>query len=92
MTDQNFKREGNNIYTSATITFKEAILGCKVEVKTLTKTIMLTIPPGTQPGTVMRLKGMGLTVGGQQGDQLVEIKVTIPTEVTDEQKQSLENF
>lgn len=92
MTDQNFKRDGNNIYTSVTISFKEAILGTKAQVKTLTKTIMLTIPPGTQPGTVLRLKGMGLSVGGQQGDQLVEVKVSIPTDISEAQKKLLEEW
>lgn len=92
MTDQNFKRDGNNIYTSVTISFKEAILGGKVAVKTLTKTIMLTVPPGTQPGTVLRLKGMGLSVGGQQGDQLVEVKVSIPTNITEVQRKLLEEW
>ena len=92
MTDQNFKRDGNNIHTSLTITFKEAILGTKAQVKTLTKTIMLTIPPGTQPGTVLRLKGMGLSVGGQQGDQLIEIKVSIPENISEAQRQLLEEW
>ena len=47
--DQQFKRDGNNIFTIVTITFVEAITGCKAEVKTLTKPVMLTIPAGTQP-------------------------------------------
>lgn len=92
MTDQNFKRDGNNIHTSVAISFKEAILGAKVQVKTLTKTIMLNIPAGTQPGTVLRLKGMGLSVGGQQGDQLVEVKVTIPTDISEAQRKLLEEW
>ncbi len=92
MSDQNFKRVGNDIHTSVIISFIEAIKGCKIEVKTLTKTIMLTIPPGTQPGTVMRLKGLGLAVNNTTGDQYVEIKVDIPTTLTEKQKKLLDEW
>jgi len=92
MPDQQFERKGNDIYSKIEISFKEAILGTKKNIKTLTKTVALTIPPGTQPGTTMRLKGLGLSVGGKQGDQYVEIKVTIPKKVTDEQKKILEQW
>ncbi len=92
MSDQNFERKGNDIYTSAAISFIEAMKGTKVEVKTLTKTIMLTVPAGTQPGTKMRLKGQGLAVGGAQGDLYVEIKVTLPKSLTEKQKQLLDEW
>jgi len=54
--------------------------------------VSLTIPPGTQPGTKMRLKGMGLAVGKSTGDQYVEIKVTIPTTLTENQKRLLDEW
>jgi DnaJ-class molecular chaperone len=92
MPDQNFRREGNDVFTTAEIDFKDAILGTKIDVKTLTKTVKLTVPPGTQPGTKMRLKGQGLAVGGRQGDQYVEIKVTIPTHISDRQRKTLEEW
>jgi len=92
MTDQNFSRKGNDIYTSVVIPFTEAILGTKVNVKTLSKTVSLTVPPGTQPGTVLRLKGQGLSVNGEQGDLFVEIKVEIPKSLTPEQKKLLEKW
>ena len=92
MPDQNFKRDGNNIYTSVDISFIEAIKGTKVKVKTLTKTIMLTIPPGTQPGTQMRLKGQGLSVGSKQGDQMVTVNVEIPQNISEKQKNLLDEW
>ena len=92
MADQKFDRKGNDIHTSVTIPFTRAILGGKVEVETLTKKISLTVPPGTQPGTLMRLKGLGLSVGGKQGDQFVEIKVEIPKDITDEQRELLNGW
>jgi len=92
MQDKNFERKGNDIYSSVEISFKEAITGCKKKVRTLSKMIMLTIPPGTQPGATMRLKGQGLAVGGAQGDQYVEIKVNIPDKLTEKQKKLLEEW
>ncbi|MCP4685527.1 MAG: DnaJ domain-containing protein [bacterium] len=92
MPDQNFERKGNDIHSSVEISFIEAIRGCKANVKTLTKTVALSVPPGTQPGTKMRLKGMGLEVGGKSGDQYVEIKVTIPQTLTDAQQKLLDEW
>ena len=92
MPDQNFERKGNDIFSSVEISFKEAALGCKKKVRTLSKMIMVTIPPGTQPGTKLRLKGQGLSVGGAQGDQYVEIKVRIPDKLTEKQKKLLEEW
>lgn len=92
MPDQNFERKGHDIHTRVEIPFQDAILGTKVEVKTLTKTVSLTIPPGTQPGTKMRLRGIGLNVDGQTGDQYVEVVVTIPTTLSEKQKQLLQEW
>jgi molecular chaperone DnaJ len=94
MPDQEFERKGNDVYSSIEISFIEAIKGCKKNVKTLNRTVALTIPPGTQPGTQMRLKGMGLGVGGVNGDQYVEIKVTIPDakDLTENQKRLLDEW
>ncbi len=92
MADQNFERKGNDVYTNVKVSFKDAILGCKAEVKTLTKTINLSVPAGTQPGALMRLKGMGLAVGGKQGDQYVRIEVELPMSLTDAQRELLEKW
>ena len=92
MPDQNFRRDGNDIISTAEISFIEAIKGCKVNVKTLTQTVALTIPPGTQPGTKLRLKGAGLKVGDRAGDMYVEVKVTIPKTLTEKQKRLLEEW
>ena len=92
MTDQNFERKGNDIYTSVEIPFTEAILGARVNVKTLSSTVSLTIPAGTQPGTQLRLKGQGLAVSNPPGDLFVEIKVTLPKTLTDKQKKIIEEW
>ncbi len=92
MPDQNFERKGNDVYTKVKVSFKDAILGTKVDVKTLTKNVSLTLKPGTQPGTLMRLKGLGLAVGKKTGDCYVRIDVEIPTTLTDEQRKLLEGW
>ncbi len=92
MSDQNFTRQGNDIYTWVIIPFTGAILGTKVEIQTLNKLVALSVPPGTQPGAKLRLKGQGLAVGNEQGDLFVEIKVEIPKTLTAEQKKFLEKW
>ena len=92
MTDQNFQRQGNDIYTSVTIPFTEAILGTKVNIKTLSKTVSLSVPAGTQPGTILRLNGQGLAITGTSGDLFVEINVSLTTIQTDEQRKIIEEW
>ena len=92
MPDQNFERKGNDVYTKVKVSFKDAILGTKTKVKTLTKTVSLNIKPGTQPGTLMRLKGLGLAVGKKTGDCYVRIDIEIPETITDEQRKTLEEW
>ena len=92
MTDQNFQRKGSDIYTSVTIAFTEAILGTKVNIKTLSQTVSLSVPAGTQPGTILRLNGQGLAVTGTSGDLFVEINVSLPKTLTDEQRKKIEEW
>jgi molecular chaperone DnaJ len=92
MGDQKYKREGNDINTSVDITFPQAALGTKVPVQSLSKKVMVTIKPGTQPGTVLKLKGLGLAVGDKKGDLYVKVNVVVPTNLTERQKELLEEF
>lgn len=89
---QQFERKGQNIYTSVELSYPQAVLGCKVPVKTLTKTISLSIPAGTEHGTKLRLKGMGLALNGTKGDQYVEINIVVPKKVSAKQKKILEEL
>jgi len=92
MGDQKYAREGHDIQTSVDITFPQAALGAKVPVQGLAKKVMVTIQPGTQPGTVLRLRGLGLSVGDQTGDLLVTVTLKVPTSLTDRQKELLREF
>lgn len=90
--DPYFTRKGNDIYSTIEIPFTEAILGAKKSARTLTKTVSLAIPPGTQPGAMLRLKGQGINANGVIGDQYVEVKVTIPKTLTAKQKKMIEEW
>ena len=89
-----FTRQENNIIMEATITFTQAALGDEITVPTLDGKAKMKIPPGTQNDHVFRLKGKGfpsLHTSGK-GDQLVKIKVEVPTKLNDKQKKLLQEF
>ncbi len=76
-----FHREGDDIQLIVPVTAMEAALGAKVEVPTIDGRAMLKIPPGTQSGQKLRLREKGVpsaTKEGARGDEIVEIKVTVP--------------
>jgi len=77
--------EGKDIYLNLPITPWEAALGAKVEIPTLGGPVDLKIPPGSQTGQKMRLKGRGLP-GKNSGDQYILLKIYIPEPTNDEQK------
>ncbi|MHB1251748.1 MAG: J domain-containing protein, partial [Acidimicrobiales bacterium] len=66
----------------------QALLGTTVEVSTLDEPVTLKVPPGTQPGTTMRVRGRGVPTSAKHpaGDLLVTVNVTIPKKLTKEQK------
>jgi molecular chaperone DnaJ len=69
-----------------------AALGGQVEIPTLHGTIRLTVPGGTQPGSVLRVRGKGIShrLRSGRGDQLVEINVEIPGKLSDRGRKLLE--
>jgi DnaJ-class molecular chaperone len=83
-----FSRDGNDILTTVPVTLPEAVLGGKVTVPTVDGKVTLTIPPGSNSGTVLRLKGKGAPSGKTRGDQLVTLKVVLP----DHPDSELESF
>jgi molecular chaperone DnaJ len=76
-----FRREGDDIRLTVPVTATEAALGAKVEVPTIDGRTVLKIPPGTQSGQKLRLREKGVpsaTRDGARGDEIVEIKLTVP--------------
>lgn len=76
-----FRREGDDILLTLPITLDEAILGGKVSTPTIDGPVGLTVPPGASSGRVLRLRGRGIARAGQaaRGDQLVELKIVVPS-------------
>jgi molecular chaperone DnaJ len=83
-----FRRSGDNVLCTLPITFAQAVLGDEIEIPTLDGKGIMRVPAGTQPGTILRVRGKGVPkrVMGGRGDQLVEIQVEIPTELNERQK------
>jgi molecular chaperone DnaJ len=76
-----FRRDGDDIYLTVPVTATEAALGGKIEVPTIDGRTQLKIPPGTQSGQKLRLREKGVpsaTKDGVRGDEIVEVKVTVP--------------
>jgi molecular chaperone DnaJ len=89
-----FRRVGDDVTCSVPVSFAQAALGGELEVPTLEGRGKLKVPAGTQPGTVLRIRGKGIphrTRGGR-GDQLVEVKVEVPVASTPRQQQLLEEL
>jgi molecular chaperone DnaJ len=86
-----FRREGDDIRITLPVTVTEAALGTKIEVPTIDGRTMLKIPQGTQSGQKLRLreKGVPSSISGKtRGDEIVEIKVTVPA-VRDERSKEI---
>lgn len=86
-----FRREGYNIISELPISFSQAALGAKIDVKTVDGKVELNIPPGIQSGKMLRLsaKGIPRLVGGKRGDHLVVIRVVTPTKLSRKEKEIL---
>ncbi|MBI1178431.1 molecular chaperone DnaJ [bacterium] len=89
-----FTRDGDDLICEMPIGFVQAALGTELEVPTLTGKAKISIPPGTQTGTVFRLKGRGVKnlQGYGHGDLHVKVTVEVPTRLNLEQKQKLQEF
>ncbi|MEA3355446.1 MAG: DnaJ C-terminal domain-containing protein [Patescibacteria group bacterium] len=90
-----FKREGHDIFINHQITFAQATLGGTISVPTVDgKNIKLKVRSGTQPNTLIRLKGKGMPHlrGVGRGDQYIRLIIKIPQKLTRAQKQALKKF
>jgi molecular chaperone DnaJ len=92
--DRRFIREGAHLLTEMDVSFAQAALGDDIEVPTLDGKASMKIPPGSQPGTVFRLKGKGMPslYGRRQGDLHVKVNVIVPDKLNAEQKRLLGEF
>ncbi|MEW5827979.1 MAG: DnaJ C-terminal domain-containing protein [Chloroflexota bacterium] len=91
--DPRFTREGDDLHTQVSVDVFTAMLGGEAQVPTMTGTLVLTIPPGTQPEQVFRIAGRGmprLRSPQVKGDLMAHVKVQVPRQLTDEQRQLIQ--
>ncbi len=84
-----FEREGNDLILTVPISFTQAVLGDEIEVPTIGGKAKLRIPPSTNSETVFRMKGKGMLSlhGGYAGDEMVKVKIEVPSKLTKRQKE-----
>jgi len=92
--DARFDRKQRNVTTTVKVPLTAVMLGTTIEVPTLDEPVTLKIPPGTQPGTTMRVRGRGVPAAGKHagGDLLVTIGVTVPKKLNKEQRTLVEKL
>ena len=91
--DARFKVEGNDLKTTVRLAPWEAALGEKVEIATLDGPVTMTVPPGTQSGQTLRLRGKGLPRrSGPTGDLLVTVQIAVPKDLTAEERRLFEEL
>ena len=87
--DPRFERAGADLLRQETISLTDAVLGTTLEVPTLSGSVSLNIPPGTQPGAVLRLKGKGLPEfgSGRHGELYLRMEVQVPEQPSREERE-----
>ena len=89
-----FTRKGDDLVVEVPVTFSEAALGAKIEVPTLDGKVKITVPAGSQDGRTLRVPGKGAPKlnGSGSGSLLAKLRVSVPSSLTDEQKEALVAF
>jgi molecular chaperone DnaJ len=92
--DPRFERHGCDLYRAQTIDVVDAVLGTSVDVPTLDGRVVLKVPAGTQPDSMLRLHGKGLPRfgGGSRGDLYVRVQIHVPERLSDRQRQLFEQL
>jgi len=92
--DPRFERAGADLLRQETIPLTDAVLGTTLQVPTLNGSASVTIPPGTQPGAVLRLKGKGLPEfgNGRHGELYLRIAVHVPEQLSREERERYEQL
>jgi len=90
MPSPRFRREGNDLHIVEPITVLDAMLGTQRAITSAYgQHVKITIPPGTQAGERFRLKGQGVATRGQRGDLYIEVCLTVPRSLTEQQRATL---
>ena len=90
--DNIWQRQGLNLVQDQRISIWDLVLGGTLQVSDiLNNQLQITIPAGTQPGTLLRARGRGIPANGQQGDMFVRVHAVLPTNIAPEIKQAIQN-
>lgn len=87
-----FARDGRDLKVKLPVTYAELVLGATVKVPTLDGAVTVKIPPGTQPGKTLRVRGKGLFIREKAGDLLVTLELAVPKVPTDTQRKLIEEL
>lgn len=89
-----FEREGNDLHIEVPISITQAVFGDSIEIPTLKGRAKIKIPSGTQPGTVIKMRGKGVpyTNGFGAGDQNVHVNVEVPRKLSEKQEELLREY
>lgn len=88
-----FERKGKDIYADVPVSLDEAVLGAPIEVETISGPVTVTVPPTSNTGTLLRLKGRGIAPPkGTPGDHFVRLKVVLPKEPDAELREFVEKW
>jgi molecular chaperone DnaJ len=91
--DHFFKREGLDLIAPVPINIAQATLGSKISVTTLDKKkVAIRIPPGTASGKRFRVRGQGIKKDDRMGDLIVQVDVSVPDKLTEEQEKAMREF
>ncbi len=85
-TEEGLRIDGLRVLYRLELFPADAVLGCAVEVPTLGGPVTLQVPPGSSSGRLLRLRGRGMEYEGRRGDQLVEINVVFPAQLTESEQ------
>ena len=93
LADRAYKRDGLDLILEVPINIAQATLGSKIQVKTLDGTrVALRIPGGTPSGKRFRVRAQGIEKDGKRGDLLVDVQITVPEKLSDEQEKLMREF
>jgi molecular chaperone DnaJ len=92
--DPRFERDGEDLYTEVLVTYPQLVLGGSIEVPTVTSTVALSVPAGTQSGQLFHLRGRGLARvnSGGTGDLHVRVQLWTPEKLSPEEEQLIERL
>ena len=90
--DKQFRREGNDIHIDLDVPLVVAVLGADVDIPTVYGTTSIHIDNGTQPGTILRVRGQGVKGLSGTGDEYVHLNIVVPKKITDKERELYEQI